>query len=322
MLVFADTGSFRVASGVANMNRAQIGRPFLEAMALIILLAGWLLPNPVRAVAGDAPDSVALAKAFLKEYVLSEFVEITPGKGKFPAMFVMGDSGLENSKPAHEVRLASRFWMAKTEVPQHLYTVVMGKDPSRWKGPRNSAELFTFGDANEFCRRLTELLRSAELLPADEEIRLPTEAEWEYCCRAGTTTAYSFGDTAVRPDDTGNQASLLNDFGWHTGNAAGNDPPAGAKKPNAWGLYDMHGYLWEFVADGWHDNYEGAPADGSAWKSDDPKGRLVVRGGSWKDRFDKLQSSSRRAVTPETADDAIGFRCVRAKIAKLNVHPE
>lgn len=298
------------------MNRAQASGLFLQILVLIILLAGWLLPCPARTIAGDAADS-SLAKAFLKEYVLSEFVEITPGKGKFPPTFVMGDpAGPENSKPAHEVRLASRFWMAKTEVPQHLYSVVMGKDPSRWKGPRNSAELFTFADANEFCRRLTELLHQAELLPADEEIRLPTEAEWEYCCRAGTTTAYSFGTTAVRPDDTGNQASVLNDFGWHTGNAAGNDPPAGAKKPNAWGLYDMHGYLWEFVADGWHDSYEGAPADGSAWKVDAPKGQHVVRGGSWKDRFDKLQSTSRRAVAPETVDDAIGFRCVRAKIAK------
>jgi len=297
------------------MNRAQASGPFLQMLVFFSLAAGLFLWT-TRTIAGDDADS-GLAKAFLREYVLSEFVEITPGKGKHPATFVMGDpDGPENSKPAHEVRLASRFWMQKTEVPQHLYSVVMGNDPSRWKGPRNSAELFTFADANEFCRRLTGLLHQAELLPADEEIRLPTEAEWEYCCRAGTTTPYSFGATAVRAEDTGDQAGVLNDFGWHTGNAAGNDPPAGAKKPNAWGLYDMHGYLWEFVADGWHDDYKGAPADGSAWKSDDPDGRRVVRGGSWKDRFDKLQSTSRRAVAPETVDDAIGFRCVRAKIAR------
>jgi formylglycine-generating enzyme required for sulfatase activity len=281
------------------------------------MAAAWLMPTGagvVTAADGSAPD---VLKAFLKEFVLSEFVEITPGKGKFPASFSMGSTaGPLAEQPVHDVTIGYSFQIAKGEVPQHLYAVVMGQNPSKWKGPRNSAEMFTFAEALEFCRRLTKMLRDAQLLAEDEEIRLPTEAEWEYCCRAGTKTAYSFGDSAVQPGDTGNKASALDSFGWHTGNAAGNDPPVGAKKPNPWGLYDMHGYLWELVADPWHDNYEGAPTDGRSWTSTEAKPRRVVRGGSWKDRYEHLTSATRRAVAADAADDAIGFRCVRAKIVR------
>lgn len=294
------------------MNRAARSCVLLLSIAF---LAGPVFVVPSAQSAADDPPQATL-KAFLREFVVSEFVEITPGKGKFPASFRMGSAfGPANERPAHEVRIPYSFQIAKGEVPQHLYTVVMGGNPSKWKGPRNAAEMFTYTDALEFCRRMTRLLRESQLLGDDEEIRLPTEAEWEYCCRAGTVTAYSFGDNAVNPEDSGNKASRLDEFGWHTGNAAGNDPPVGAKKPNPWGLYDMHGYLWEFVADDWHDNFAGAPADGSAWGSD-PKSRHVARGGSWKDRFELLQSTSRRPVKADEADDAIGFRCVKAKVAR------
>ena len=100
-------------------------------------------------------------------------------------------------------------------------------------------------------------------------------------CPRRTTTKYSFGD----------DVALLNDYGWHTGNAAGNDPPVGAKKPNPWGLYDVHGYLWEFCDNG------------------------AVRGGSWKDKADLLTSDSRRDVERDLRDDAIGLRCVLANQA-------
>ena len=90
------------------------------------------------------------------------------------------------------------------------------------------------------------------LIGGDQEIRLPTEAEWEYTARAGSTTTYSFGDDVKQ----------LGDYAWSTENAAGNDPPVGAKKPNAWGLYDVHGYLWEWCQDHAHADYRGAPQDG------------------------------------------------------------
>jgi formylglycine-generating enzyme required for sulfatase activity len=256
------------------------------------------------------PQTLQLLKTFS-----DEFVAITPGKKDFPASFVMGsEKGPDSEQPAHKVAIGYSFSIARYEVPQNLYEAVMGDNPSKWKGPRNSVEMFSFEEAKEFCKKVTGLLRDAKLLAADEEIRLPTEAEWEYCCRAGTTTAYSFGDSAVKAADAGNKASLLDEFGWHTGNAAGNDPPVGAKKPNPWGLYDMHGYLWEFVNDAWHDSYDDAPADGSRWTGEE-KSKRVIRGGSWKDRHEALRSAHRRPIDPDAKDDAVGLRCVKAKVA-------
>lgn len=259
------------------------------------------------------PTKVELLKRFS-----DEFLEIAPGEKSrdgsitFPKSFRMGSDQTGSEKPIHEVTLTKKFAIAKYEVPQNLWEAVTGANPSKWKGPRNSVEMFSWQEARDFCAKLTELLRAEKLLGDDEVIRLPTEAEWEYCCRAGTTTVYSFGEKATKEGDAGNKASVLDEYGWHTGNAAGNDPPVGAKKPNAWGLYDVHGYLWEFVEDSWHDSYEGAPTDGRAWSEAAPK-KVVVRSGSWKDNHSKLTSSARRAVAVTDADDAIGLRCVKAK---------
>ena len=287
----------------------------LASIALFVVIVGIAVAQSEdKAVKSAAkPTRSELLKRFS-----DEFVEIVPGEKSrdgsitFPKSFRMGSDQVANEKPAHEVTLKHRFSIAKYEVPQNLYEVVMGANPSKWKGPRNSVEMFSWQEAHEFCRKLTDLLRAEKLLADDEAIRLPSEAEWEYCCRAGTTTAYSFGDSATKEGDADKKASILDAFGWHTGNAAGNDPPVGAKKPNAWGLYDFHGYLWEFVDDSWHENYEGAPTNGRAW-SDAAVTTIVVRGGSWKDHYSKLTSSSRRPLDTKTGDDAVGLRCVKAK---------
>lgn len=252
----------------------------------------------------------------LKTFV-DELVSITPGQGQFPKAFRMGSAnGPASEQPVHEVSLTKPFAMSRYEVPQNLYEFVMGENPSRWKGPRNSAEMMTWQEANTFCERLTERLRQKKLIGDSELIRLPTEAEWEYCCRAGTKTAYSFGESATRPGDVGKSASILDAYAWHTGNAAGNDPPVGALKPNPWGLYDMHGYLSEFVADNWHDNYQGAPSDGSAWSTKTPpnpkSARTVIRGGSWKDAYPILRSAARKPFGLTDRNDAVGFRCVKS----------
>ena len=266
-----------------------------------------------------AEDSSSLSEKqheLLKIFV-SEFVDISPGQGKFPESFTMGSSdGPASERPATKITLRHSFSIAKYEVPQNLYEAVMGNNPSRWTGPRNSAEMFNFGTALQFCRKITQQLRQAKLLSDDEEIRLPTEAEWEYCCRAGSQTRYSFGDTAQKEGDAGKTARILDEFGWHTGNAAGNDPPVGALKPNAWGLYDMHGYLWEFVADDWFDSHQEAHPDGTARRSGDESPLHVVRGGSWMETFDLLTSSARRAVPADFKRADLGFRCVRAKVRK------
>lgn len=261
----------------------------------------------------DAKKQMALLKTFN-----GEFVHITPGKGKFPESFQMGSAAGEASeRPVRRVTFKYDFWIAKYEVPQELYEAVMGNNPSRWKGPRNSAEMMDLRQALRFCRRATQMMREAKLLKSDEEIRLPSEAEWEYCCRAGTTTAYSFGDIATNDDDSGKQASLLSEYAWHTGNAKGNDPPVGALKPNAWGLYDMHGYLWEFVSDSWSDDYTNGPTDGKSYAPQRAlvaNGQVVLRGGSWKDRYEQLRSAARKKGASGVKDDAVGFRCVKVRV--------
>lgn len=260
-------------------------------------------------VSHAAEDSAldALLKTFR-----DEFVQLTPGQGKFPASFVRGDRGGNSSEvPTRQITLSQPFAIARYEMPQNLYEAVMGTNPSRWKGPRNSAEMMTWRDANDCCAKLTKLLQERKLIEADQIIRLPTESEWEYACRAGAQTRYSFGDEIRRPDDPPQKNSILDEYGWYTGNAAGNDPPVGALKANAWGLYDMHGYLWEFTADQWTPNYDGVRGD--ARPPSDEKKPIVLRSGSWKDRAERLTSAARREFSQTGADDAVGFRCVLAK---------
>lgn len=232
-----------------------------------------------------------------------EFVSLTPGTGAFPDRFTMGSAGdaPDREQPARVVTLRQPFALAKYEVTQELYQTIISKNPSRWQGPRNSVEMVSWNEAVEFCRKATAELRQRKLLRDNEVIRLPSEVEWEYACRAGTTTRYSFGD---RADD-------LTHYAWFTGNAKGNDPPVGKKKPNAWGLYDMHGYVWEWCQDAWHADYKGAPTDARAWEDKGAKER-VLRGGSWADGADHCRSAYRHHLPPDKASDAIGFRCVKA----------
>ncbi len=258
-------------------------------MSVVFLLASIVAADPDQ-------GQLDLFKTFR-----SEFVMLAPGQDPFPAEFEMGGTDPRES-PRHTVTLRKPFGMAKYEVPQNLWQAVMGKNPSRWKGPRNSVEMLTFDEAEAFCAKATRLMRDAKLITDKQVIRLPSEAEWEYAARAGTQARYSFGD----------DAGDLDAHAWHTGNAAGNDPPVGAKKPNPWGLYDMHGYLWEWCSDVEHKNYQGAPVDGSPWLQGGTADRRMIRGGSWKDPAERLTSSYRLAVPKETRDDAIGLRCVLA----------
>jgi formylglycine-generating enzyme required for sulfatase activity len=261
-----------------------------------VLLVAVLLP-PVQ-----EDRQAELLKTFRQE-----FVSITPGKEGFPPEFDMGRSGGEAAeRPVHAVKLKDAIQVSKYEVPQNLWQAVMGKNPSRWKGVRNSVERVSFDEAVEFCAKLTDLARNAKLIEDSQVVRLPSEAEWEYFARAGTSTAYSFGND---PKD-------LAEYGWYTGNAAGNDPAVGAKKPNPWGLYDIHGYVWEWCQDAWHPTYEGAPSDGRAWMDGGEATRRVLRGGSWKDEAKACTSFTRRSEPREYRDEAVGFRCVLAPVSR------
>lgn len=262
----------------------------------------------VVSIAAAQPSEQETLK--LLQRFVGEFVEITPGRGRFPAQFVYGPIQHNNAKTTVlEVAMTKNFSIAKYEVYQNLYEAVMGNNPSRWQGPRNSAERMTFAEANLFCKKLTALLREHQLIAANQLVRLPTEVEWEYCARAGTQTGYSFGDDPQQKGDQGNQATLLDAYAWHTGNAAGNDPEVGVLKPNPWGLYDVHGYLWEYCLDHWSEDLA-TSAKSPHQAVTNESGRVVVRGGSWKDPFTRLTSSSRLPFPQNGRDDAVGFRCV------------
>jgi formylglycine-generating enzyme required for sulfatase activity len=265
------------------------------------------------------------------ERFVDECVTIAPGTDPFPSEFRIGtaDEG-DFALPPSVVVMPVAFRICQYETTQELYELIAGSNPSQWKGPRNSVETISFDEAQAFCRKLTARLHAEDLIAQNEIVRLPTESEWEYCCRAGTTTRFSFGDVPTVDGDEGNKASLLDEYAWHTGNASGNDPQVGSLRPNAWKLYDMHGYLWEFVtadtasmkaasdpATDSASGAEGSPAASGTRPSAPATGleaepRVIIRGGSWMDHHGSLTSASRRTTRASRQADSIGFRCVIA----------
>jgi formylglycine-generating enzyme required for sulfatase activity len=280
------------------MRRSIFGWLTLASVALLLdFSAGGRAQEPKKVLPDPTPRIDAILKLFVEE-----FVPVTPGKGKFAATYLMGSPTMASAQPVHAVKFGYSFDMARYEVTQELYHVVMGKNPSKWLGLRNSAEMMSWAEANEFCKKATAELHKRKLIAADEEIRLPTEAEWEYCCRAGSKTDYSFGDDVKK----------IGDYVWYKDNSKGHDPPVGAKKPNAWGLHEMHGYVWEWCADDYQAGYKDAPTDGSARKVAGAKEK-VIRGGSYATPAEECQSAFRGHIAADTRSDTIGFRCVRAK---------
>lgn len=227
---------------------------------------------------------------------MEELIEVTPGTDPFPREFQYRQLGDEAGT---KIVMERSFKVSAVEVTQELWNEVMGENPSRWKGNRNSVENLSFAQAVDFCQKLTERLHEAKLLEPTEMVRLPSEIEWEYTARADGVGDFTFG----------NDRSLLNDYAWHTGNAAGNDPPVAAKKPNAWGLFDVHGYLSEWCLTS-GEKAELADHHSVAWSEVKETEQAVVRSGSWKDAADGLRLGVRRELPPATRDDAIGLRCV------------
>lgn len=223
----------------------------------------------------------------------------------------MGDEGQVDAKP-HEVAV-SAFFMDRTLVTQEHYEKVMGDNPSRWKGAQNPVEQVRWSDAVRFCNKRSDLegLRPCYDLNTwscdfnADGYRLPTEAEWEYACRAGTSTAYFFGDEAAK----------LGDYAWFDKNSGGRPRPVGQKQPNPWGLQDICGDVWEWCNDFYKvDYYAESPLA-------DPRGpevgqTKVVRGGAWRFSAERCRSGYRYNENPGYADvcfgyDIYGFRCVR-----------
>ena len=220
---------------------------------------------------------------------------------KIPAgSFLMGsadndESASDNEKPQHRVNL-QEFYLGKYPVTQEQYQAVMGHNPSNFKSffkdtSKNPVEKVSWDDAQEFCRKLSE--------KTGKKHRLPSEAEWEYACRAGIQTRYYFGDNEYQ----------LGEYAWYGDNSGSKPHPVGQKKPNNWGLYDLHGNVWEWCEDGWHENYENAPKDGSSWnENNSPTSFRTARGGSWNFDPEGCRSAFRFGINAVVCFVNVGFR--------------
>ncbi len=244
----------------------------------------------------------------------------SPGDGIFldliqipPGEFIMGSPPAEAGRwegesPQHRVTIAGPFWMGRTPVTQAQWRAVaalprvdraLDPDPSFWKGTHRPVEQIGWSDAVEFCARLSRKTGKA--------YRLPSEAEWEYACRAGTVTPFHWGPT-MTPELANYQGNYTYGLG-----------PAGIYREettqvrsfgvaNAFGLYDMHGNVWEWCADPWHDSYQGAPGNGQIWQQGGDQSRRVLRGGSWFSHPNNCRSAYRNHVQLAIFSGNIGFR--------------
>ncbi|NEP42614.1 MAG: formylglycine-generating enzyme family protein [Okeania sp. SIO2H7] len=218
--------------------------------------------------------------------------------------FIMGSPENELHRydaesPQHQVILKP-FYMSKYPITQNQYLAIMGKNPSDFKGENCPVERVTWHNAKEFCQKLSE--------KTGRIYRLPSESQWEYACRAGTTTPFYFGETIT--------SELAN----YNGNYAYGKAPqskyrqkttdVGIFPANAFGLYDMHGNVWEWCLDIWHNNYNGAPTDGNTWESPGNSNKRVLRGGCWCNLTRSCRSACRHSFYSYERNSRAGFRIV------------
>jgi formylglycine-generating enzyme required for sulfatase activity len=258
-----------------------------------------------------------LPSSVLSQLPRSILAQLPPSKNSIGMAFkpiIGGTFTMGNDDDAHQVTLTQPFELGVYEVTQEQYEQVMRKNPSDSKGPQNPVENVSWDDAVKFCRKLSEL-------PAEKSAgylyRLPTEAEWEYACRAGTTTDYSFGNDSNYNfgDDDSNYSfgddSKLGDYAWYDENSDETTHPVGQKKPNAWGLYDMHGNVEEWCQD-WSGDYpSGSVTDPTGAASGSHR---VFRGGSWDSISDDCYSAIRCGNSPDFRDYNLGFRVLRSSV--------
>lgn len=281
-----------------------------SVVSIAVAAALAILSGCERKTATDDPKSPSTppkenAGAHSPAAKARDMVLIPAGK------FIMGEKD-ESDAPPHEV-VISAFLMDVNLVTQEHFQKVMGTNPSRWKGDRNPVEQLRWGEAVRFCNKRSE---AEGLMPCYDlqtqkcnfdanGYRLPTEAEWEYACRAGTTTAYFFGDTPAK----------LGEFAWFKKNSGGRPRPVGQKQPNPLDLYDMTGNVWQWCNDFYAvDYYKNSPRENP--RGPDAGQNMVLRGGAWKSSDDNCRSGFRYNESPGSADvcfgyDIYGFRCVR-----------
>ena len=191
--------------------------------------------------------------------------------------------------PVHTVNVSS-FYIGKFPVTQVIWEEVMGENPSRFKGEQRPVERVSWNDIQEFIEKLNK--------QTGKTFRLPSEAEWEFAARGGI---HSEGYLYAGSDK-------LKEVGWYAENAGGQTHPVGLKMANELGIHDMSGNVWEWVEDQWHDNYKGAPQDGSPWVDRNKGANRVLRGGYWLNVARDCRVSCRNDYSPVYRNDYIGFR--------------
>jgi formylglycine-generating enzyme required for sulfatase activity len=224
-----------------------------------------------------------------------EMVKIPGGRFQMGSLL---NQGRDDEWPRHEVQVPE-FWMGKYPVTQAQWRYVaalppeqmeLEANPARFEGDNRPVENVSWNQSIEFCQRLSR--------KTGREYRLSSEAEWEYACRAKTLTNFYFGDVLIpKLANYGREMKGTTDVGIYL--------------PNAFGLYDMHGNVWEWCADGWHNSYENAPVDGSAW-IDLNSSAYILRGGSWIGDPNYCRSACRLRNDTDGYDDGVGFRVVYA----------
>lgn len=252
-----------------------------------------------------------------------ELVEIPAGA------FTMGSPESEEGRDSDEsrvrVRITEPLYLGKTEVTQAQWKSVMGNNPSYFKGDNLPVEKVSWEEAMDFCRKLTEREHSAGRLPRGWKYTLPTEAQWEYACRAGTTTRFSFGNSDKelyrygnfydRSGDTKYDAAFREKNGWKIPPDTSQDDgfvetaPVGRLRPNAWGLYDMHGNVWEWCLDYYNPRLAGGENPSRTTPGSGEYGsRRVIRGGGWSLDARDCRPANRGCYSPGYRSGDFGFR--------------
>lgn len=277
--------------------------PPSETVCPILTVETPLEPSPMAAVdfAASLPE-VHFETAFIENHLIRreyrtarQFTELLPDDVALELIyipggtFIMGSEEVEGTTPPHSVSLQP-FLAGKYPVTQAQWEAVMGNNPSKFRGARLPVETVNWRDAVRFCAKLSQL--------TGVHYQLLTEARWEYACRAGSMTRYSFGDV-VTPELANYEDSGIKQTS-----------EVGIYPANAFGLYDMHGNVWEWCDDTWHEDYVDAPNDGTTWDGGNPQVRLL-RGGSWYNNGQKLQSATRIGFDISSRYDNEGFRVMR-----------
>jgi formylglycine-generating enzyme required for sulfatase activity len=234
-------------------------------------------------------------------------------KGTFAMGFLESDKDGYKGESQHKVTISNDYYLGVYEVTQSEYQQVMTTNPSYFQGEKikgdsspHPVEQVSWNDAVEFCKRLSEL---PEEKKAGRVYRLPTEAEWEYACRAGSKTAYSFGESS----------QSLGDYAWFNGNGNFQTHPVGQKKPNAWGLYDMHGNVFEWCSDRLGEYPKGAVSDPAGPEEGSYR---VGRGGGWRYGAAYCRSAGRNGYGPSARNDDCGFRVALSSQPGIPKSPE